>query len=301
MVQDRGVTEPSPRDSAPSREKSAAEPGVEHLLGGAKIVVVMPALNAEPTLRQTVAELPLDVVDEVILVDDGSTDGTVALARELGLGVHCHPRNRGYGGNQKTCYALALERGADIVVMLHPDYQYSPRLVLAMAAMVASGHYDLVLGSRILGGRALAAGMPLYKYLANRLLTHLGNWAWGTRLSELHSGFRAYSRRLLASLPLAANSDDFVFDAELIAQTQAASFVIGEISCPTRYAADSSSLAFWPSCRYGLGLLRVALSYRAHHLGLWRSPLFSKPAAPSSVLGDGEATARWQPSTGELE
>lgn len=244
------------------------------MLHGKTLVVVMPAYNARRTLLQTYEELPHDLVDQVVLVDDGSSDHTVDLARELGLVVHVHPRNRGYGGNQKTCYRLALELGAEIVVMVHPDYQYSPRLVGAMASMVASGHYDLVLGSRILGGRSLAGGMPLYKYVANRFLTAFENLMLGAKLSEYHTGLRAYSRELLESLPLERNSEDFVFDNEFIAQAHHFGFPIGEISCPTRYFAEASSVGFRRSTVYGFGVLRVALSYRLHNLGIVSSPLF---------------------------
>jgi len=205
------------------------------VINGLRLVVVMPAYNAERTLRQTFDELPSNYVDETILVDDASRDATAAVARDLGLRTIIHPKNRGYGGNQKTCYTAALAAGADIVVMLHPDYQYSPRLVTAMASMVASGHYDIVLGSRILGGATLRGGMPRYKYLANRLLTFVENLALGVKLSEYHTGFRAYRRAVLETLPLEENSDDFVFDNELLVQAVAFGFTIGEISCPTKY------------------------------------------------------------------
>ncbi len=244
------------------------------MLAGLKIAVVMPAYNAEATLRRTAEEVPREVVDDVIVVDDGSRDRTVDLARELGLFVHVHDVNRGYGGNQKTCYGLALSRGADVVVMVHPDYQYSPRLVTAMASMIASGHYDMVLGSRILGGRARAGGMPLYKYVANRGLTAFENLLLGAKLSEFHTGFRAFSRRLLETLPLEANSDDFVFDNEMIAQALHFGFTLGEISCPTRYFDEASSIGFLRSCRYGFGVLRVALAYRARRLGIASPAIF---------------------------
>jgi glycosyltransferase involved in cell wall biosynthesis len=251
------------------------------MLAGLKIAVVMPAYNAEATLRRTVEELPQEVVDDIVVVDDGSRDRTVELARELGLFVHVHDRNRGYGGNQKTCYGLALSRGADVVVMVHPDYQYSPRLVTAMASMIASGHYDLVLGSRILGGRARQGGMPLYKYIANRGLTATENLLLGAKLSEFHTGFRAFSRQLLETLPLEANSDDFVFDNEMIAQALHFGFTLGEISCPTRYFAEASSIGFLRSCRYGFGVLRVALAYRAMKMGLASPPIFQPKKAPA--------------------
>ena len=244
------------------------------MLSGNRVAVVLPAYNAAVTLGRTVAEIPRDVVDDIILTDDASRDNTAALARELGLFTIEHDRNRGYGGNQKTCYAAALDRGADIVVMLHPDYQYSPRLVTAMASMIASGHYDAVLGSRILGHGALAGGMPVYKYVANRLLTAFENVMLGQKLSEYHSGYRAWSRAVLERLPLPACSDDFVFDNQMLAQAVHHGFRIGEISCPTRYFAEASSINLRRSVTYGLGVLQTALQYRAHRWGLIRSPLF---------------------------
>jgi glycosyltransferase involved in cell wall biosynthesis len=247
------------------------------MIDGRRLVVVMPAYNAAETLKRTYDELPHALVDEVILVDDQSRDTTVEVANALGLQVHVHPQNQGYGGNQKTCYRLALDLGADIVVMLHPDYQYSPRLVSAMAGMVASGHYELVLGSRILGGGALAGGMPRYKYVANRVLTAFENLLLGAKLSEYHTGLRAYSRRLLEALPLDRNSDDFVFDNELIAQAHFFGFPIGEISCPTRYFPEASSIGFWRSCRYGFGVLRVACGYRLAKLRLAEPRIFRRP------------------------
>jgi glycosyltransferase involved in cell wall biosynthesis len=230
------------------------------MIDGKKIAVVMPAYNAERTLRATVRELP-DIVDVRILVDDCSGDGTVAAARELGLRVLVHEQNRGYGANQKTCYAEALSTGADVVVMIHPDYQYSPLLVTAMASMVAYGVYDLVLGSRILGGHALEGGMPLYKYLSNRALTMFQNVLLRARLSEYHTGFRAYSRKLLESLPLADNSDDFLFDNQVVAQAILSGAHIGEVSCPTRYFPEASSINWRRSLTYGLGVVRTTLRY----------------------------------------
>src|SRR3954463_614355 len=203
------------------------------MIGGLKVGVVVPAYNAAKTLRQTIADIPADVVDDLILTDDASTDDTIGVARELGLHVIAHDRNRGYGANQKSCYSAALARGADIVVMLHPDYQYSPRLITAMAGMIASGHYDAVFASRILGGGALKGGMPRYKYIANRLLTAFQNLLMGGKLSEYHTGYRAWSRKVLAQLPLLSCSDDFVFDNQMIAQAMWAGFNLGEISCPT--------------------------------------------------------------------
>jgi glycosyltransferase involved in cell wall biosynthesis len=244
------------------------------MINGQRLVVVMPAYNAERTLKQTYRELPHEYVDETILVDDASHDATAAVARELGLRTIIHPENRGYGGNQKTCYRAALTAEADIVVMLHPDYQYSPLLVTAMASMVASGHYDVVLGSRILGGQAMRGGMPLYKYLANRFLTFAENLALGVKLSEYHTGFRAYRRRVLETLPLGEDSDDFVFDNELLVQAVAFGFRIGEISCPTKYFEEASSINFRRSVRYGLGVLGTSLKFLLHRAGIARFRLF---------------------------
>lgn len=248
------------------------------MLNGRKIIVVMPAYNAAKTLSQTVAEIPLDVVDEVLLVDDDSADETVAVANRLGLKVYRHARNFGYGRNQKTCYREALRRGADIVVMVHPDYQYSPHLIVPMAGMVAFGEYDAVLGSRILGKGALAGGMPVYKYVANRFLTLIQNLLMNYKLSEYHTGFRAFSREVLETLPLEENSDDFVFDNEMIAQAVFFDFRIGEISCPTRYFAEASSINFLRSVRYGFGVLNTSLKFRLHRLGIRRARIFRKSA-----------------------
>jgi glycosyltransferase involved in cell wall biosynthesis len=238
------------------------------MLSGKRIAVVMPAYRAERTLRRTFDAVPRDIVDEVILTDDASSDGTAALARELGITTLVHETNRGYGGNQKTCYAEAVRRGADVVVMLHPDYQYEPRLVTPMAGMIASGVYDVVLASRILGGRAMASGMPVWKYAANRMLTLGQNLALGSKLSEFHSGFRAYSRAALLAIPLLANSDDFVFDNQLLAQSVALGLRIGEISCPTSYHPEASSIDFARSVKYGFGVVGTSLAYVA-----WRSRL----------------------------
>lgn len=241
-----------------------------------KVVAVLPAYNAEKTLQQTVQEIP-STVDSCILVDDHSTDATVELAHRLGLQVHVHEQNRGYGGNQKTCYAAALKAGADIVVMLHPDYQYSPRLVEPMASMIAFGVYDLVLGSRILGGGAIQGGMPRHKYVANRVLTLIQNLALGAKLSEYHTGFRAYSREMLLSLPLQANSDDFVFDNQLLAQCIYLGARIGEVSCPTRYFPEASSINFRRSTIYGFGVLKTTADCMAARLGFYRKPIFDFP------------------------
>jgi glycosyltransferase involved in cell wall biosynthesis len=232
----------------------------------------MPAYNAEKTLRQTVEELDRVIADDVILVDDASRDRTVEVAKELGLHYIVHPKNRGYGGNQKTCYREALSRGADIVVMLHPDYQYSPKLMPAMAGMVASGHFDAVLGARVLGRGALAGGMPLWKYVANRALTMSENLLVGCKLAEYHTGYRAFSKRLLEALPLDANSDDFVFDNQMIAQAIWYGFHIGEISCPARYFEEASSINFSRSVTYGFGVLGTAVEYRLADLGLVKTP-----------------------------
>ena len=246
------------------------------MINNKKVVVVLPAYNAEKTLRCTVEEIPA-TVDACILVDDHSTDATAKLAHELGLQVHVHPRNRGYGGNQKTCYAAALDAGADIVVMLHPDYQYSPLLVEPMASMIAFGVYDLVLGSRILGGGALKGGMPLYKYISNRALTFVQNLALGAKLSEYHTGFRAYSREMLLSLPLEANSDDFVFDNQLLAQAIYLGARIGELSCPTRYFPEASSINLRRSSEYGLRVLQTTMDCVAARAGIYRKPIFDFP------------------------
>lgn len=244
------------------------------MLNGMKVAVVMPAYNARKTIELTYKELPHDVIDAVLLTDDASTDSTVEAARELGIRTIVHPRNRGYGGNQKTCYREALATGADIVVMVHPDYQYSPRLVTAMAGMIASGHYDLVLASRILGGRARRGGMPLYKYLANRVLTLFQNLVCRAKLSEYHTGFRAYSRRLLEVIPFEHNSEDFVFDNQVIAQALYFDFPVGEISCPTRYFPEASSISLWRSIRYGVGVLHTSLALLLQRLGLVRLAIF---------------------------
>lgn len=246
------------------------------MLDGKRVVVVMPAYNAAKTLRQTVAELPRKIVDDIILTDDASLDGTADISRSMGIFTLRHEANRGYGGNQKTCYQAALERGADVVVMLHPDYQYSPRLVTAMAAMVVSGHYDVVLASRILGSGALAGGMPIYKYVANRFLTFLENVLLGIKLSEYHTGYRAWSAEVLRALPLMACSDDFVFDNQMLAQSVKSGFAIGEISCPTKYFSGASSINFRRSVIYGLGVLRTAFEYRLSKMGICRFKLFSE-------------------------
>lgn len=234
------------------------------------VCVVMPAYNAAATLEQTYAELDRALVDRVILVDDASHDDTAALARRLGLETHLHPENRGYGGNQKSCYAAALEGRADIVVMVHPDYQYTPRLVPALASMIADAGYDVVLGSRILGNGALRGGMPLWKYVANRGLTLAENLLLGQKLSEYHTGLRAYRREVLEALPLAANSDDFLFDNQILVQAFAAGFRVGELSCPTKYFPAASSINFRRSVRYGFGVLFAATGGLLARAGIYR-------------------------------
>lgn len=248
------------------------------MLHGHKIAVVMPAYHAEKTLEACYAAIPHDIVDMVLLVDDASSDQTHALAERLGISSHRHPVNRGYGGNQKTCYTLALAEGADIVVMLHPDYQYEPRLITAMAALIASGVYDAAIGSRILGNTAIAGGMPRYKYIANRVLTAVQNLVVGSKLSEFHSGYRAFSRQVLEALPLSANSDDFVFDNQMLMQILAFDFRIGEISCPTRYFPEASEINFRRSVIYGFGVLWTALQYRLWRWGLAKPLLFRDDA-----------------------
>jgi glycosyltransferase involved in cell wall biosynthesis len=239
------------------------------MLHGQKIVVVMPAYNAARTLRQTYDEvIAHGIVDRVILVDDASKDETVAMARALpNVQVEVHPQNRGYGANQKTCYRLALASGADVVIMIHPDYQYTPALIPAMASLVTSGLYPCVLGSRILGGGALRGGMPWWKYISNRFLTLVENLLLGAKLSEYHTGYRAFSRALLERLPLEKNSDDFLFDNQILTQVITLGYPIGEISCPTKYFPEASSIGFIASLRYGLGCLATALTSRRHTIG----------------------------------
>ena len=244
------------------------------MLHDKKIVVVMPAYKAEQTLEETVRALPHDIVDQVILVDDASTDQTAAVAEKLHLKVFVHHKNLGYGANQKTCYREALRLGADIVVMLHPDYQYEPRLVAAMAAMVSSDVYDVAIASRILGSETLKGGMPLYKYVFNRMLTFSQNLLLGAKLSEYHTGYRAFSRKVLEQLPLLANSDDFVFDNQMLTQAIAFGYRVGEISCPTKYFPEASSISFRRSVVYGLGVLATSIKYRLWKWRLLKSRLF---------------------------
>jgi glycosyltransferase involved in cell wall biosynthesis len=244
------------------------------MLNGKKILVVLPAYNAEKTLGQTYSEIPLDIVDEVLLVDDYSADDTVRIAKRLGIETFLHDRNYGYGRNQKTCYQEALRREADIVVMVHPDYQYTPKLVTAMASMIAFEVYDVVLGSRIIGGKARRGGMPPYKYIANRFLTAIENLLLGSKLSEFHTGYRAFSREVLEKLPLNLNSDDFIFDNEILAQVIYFGYRIGEVSCPTRYFEEASSIGFRKSVVYGIGVLKTAITYRLHKMRIVHSRLF---------------------------
>jgi glycosyltransferase involved in cell wall biosynthesis len=241
-----------------------------------KIIVVMPAYNAEQTLKKTYDQIPHEIVDDVILVDDKSSDATANCARELNIKTFVHNQNKGYGGNQKTCYREALNLGADIVVMLHPDYQYDPRLITALASMIAEGVYDVVLGSRILGGESIRGGMPIYKYIANRFLTLFENIITKRKISEYHTGYRAFSRQVLESLPLEKNSDDFVFDNQMLAQIIYFNFKIGEVSCPTRYEAGSSSINLRRSIKYGLGVLFTSLQFALAKSRLWVAPIFKR-------------------------
>jgi glycosyltransferase involved in cell wall biosynthesis len=244
------------------------------MLNGKRVIAVLPAYNASKTLEMTYRDIPFEIVDEVILVDDASRDDTPEVARRLGITTIIHERNTGYGGNQKTCYTTALERGADIVVMLHPDYQYTPKLLPAMAAMIAYGEFDAVLASRILGTGALKGGMPLYKFLSNRLLTCIENILLGQKLSEYHTGYRAFSRQVLEVLPLDRNSDDFVFDNQMLAQIVWFGFRIGEVSCPTKYFPEASSINFRRSVVYGLGVMKTAILFRLQYWNLYRPALF---------------------------
>ena len=244
------------------------------MINNKRIAVVMPAYNAEKTLEATVSELP-DVVDIRIVVDDHSSDRTVEVAQRLGLLYYVHDRNYGYGRNQLTCYREALSAGADVVIMVHPDYQYTPLLVTAMASMVAYGVYDVVLGSRIIGGSALRGGMPLYKYVFNRLLTGFENIFLRMKLSEYHTGYRAFSRSVLINLPLLENSDDFVFDNQMLAQCVFFEFRIGEVSCPTKYFEEASSINFYRSITYGLGVLATTLQFLLQRTGLAHFRIFN--------------------------
>jgi glycosyltransferase involved in cell wall biosynthesis len=255
------------------------------MINGKRVVVVLPAYNAEKTLEATVRELP-EVVDSCILVDDHSSDGTVEIARRLGLQYYVHDRNYGYGRNQQTCYREALAVGADVVIMVHPDYQYTPLLVTAMASMVAYGVYDVVLGSRIIGGTALRGGMPIYKYIANRLLTAFENLFLRIKLSEYHTGYRAFSREVLTRLPLCENSDDFVFDNQMLAQCVYFGFRIGEVSCPTKYFEEASSINFRRSVQYGLGVLETTVRFALQTWGVMHSPIFDAKGKTLEASGE---------------
>jgi glycosyltransferase involved in cell wall biosynthesis len=254
------------------------------MLKDKKIIVVMPAYNAAKTLQRTFSEVPHEIVDDVILVDDGSWDGTAEIARQLGILTIVHTRNKGYGANQKTCYGEAKNRNADIVVMLHPDYQYTPKLLTAMISLIAEGLFDCVLGSRILGVGALQGGMPVYKYISNRFLTVIQNILLHYKLSEYHTGYRAFSRELLDSLPLERNSNDFIFDNQMLAQIIYGGYSIGEISCPTLYSEESSSINFWRSTVYGFGVLWTSILFRLNRWGIVKSSIFSDVVDKSLTL-----------------
>ena len=268
------------------------------MLNRKKIIVVMPAYNAARTLERTYLDLPFEIIDEILLVDDGSADDTVEISRGLGVTTFLHQQNLGYGKNQKTCYREALRRGADIVVMVHPDYQYSPRLVTPLAGMIAFGEYDAVIGSRIIGNGALKGGMPLYKYIANRFLTAFQNLMVGQKLSEYHTGYRAFSREVLASLPLEENTNDFVFDNEMLAQVIFFKYRIGELSCPTRYFEEASSINFVRSVRYGLGVLATSFQFRLQRMRLASFRIFAAdgrkltPDHLPSIIADAESESR---------
>ena len=254
------------------------------MLNGKRIIVVMPAHNAAKTLERTYREIPHDIVDEVILTDDASTDDTIAVAGNLGIKTLVHTRNKGYGANQKTCYTEALKSGADIVVMVHPDYQYTPKLIAALASMIAYGVYDAVIASRIIGNTALRGGMPIYKYVSNRFLTFVQNILTGQKLSEYHTGFRAYSKEIFDVVPLQDNSDDFIFDNQMLVQIHFFGFRIGELSCPTKYFPEASSINFIRSLKYGIGVLWTSLIYRLVKIGLAQSRIFQRK---TESLGQG--------------
>lgn len=251
------------------------------MIDGLGVCVVMPAYNAAETLERTFQEIPSDLVDRVVLVDDGSDDATAEISVRLGVETIVHDRNRGYGANQKTCYGAALQGNEQIIIMLHPDYQYTPKLIPAMASLIGSGLFDVVLGSRILSGGALEGGMPRYKYVANRILTLLQNSLIGHKLSEYHTGFRAFHRRVLLSLPLEENSDNFLFDNQVMVQIIRTGYRIGEVTCPTHYFPEASSISFGRSIRYGLGVLWVTVQTLGHRLGL-ANPRFLRSVSKSS-------------------
>jgi len=253
------------------------------MLEGKKVVVVMPAYNAAKTLLKTYNEIPKGIVDEILVIDDCSKDGTADIARKIGVSLYVHKENKGYGANQKTCYKEALKRNADIVVMLHPDYQYPPKLITAMAGLIASGMFDIVLGSRILGGMALKGGMPVYKYAANRILTFTENILLGQKISEYHTGYRAFSKETLLKLPLLENSDDFIFDNQLLVQAVYFGCRIGEITAPSRYTKESSSIGFKRSVVYGTGVILTSLQFVLQKLGIARSKLFDENGGKLSL------------------
>ena len=246
------------------------------MLEGKKIIVVMPAYNAEKTLKKTYDEIPKVIVDEIFVTDDHSTDRTAEIAKALGLEIYVHEKNKGYGANQKTCYKEALKKGADIIIMLHPDYQYPPKLITAMAGLITSGMFDVVLGSRVLGGMALKGGMPLYKYISNRLLTFIENILLGQKVSEYHTGYRAFSKKVLLNLPLLENSDDFVFDNQILAQAIYFGYRIGEITSPSVYTCESSSIGFRRSVIYGFGVLSTALKFVLQRLRIAKFQIFNQ-------------------------
>ena len=246
------------------------------MINGKKVIVVLPAYNAERTLMQTYEEIPKDIVDDMILVDDGSRDDTVEISKKLGIKTIIHPSNKGYGANQKTCYREALKKNPDMIIMLHPDYQYSPKLIPAMASMISSGLYDVVLASRILGRGALRGGMPFYKYISNRVLTMIENYMLGYKLTEYHTGYRAYSSEVLENIPFMKNSDDFVFDNEILAQIIYFKYRIAEISCPTKYFPEASSINFSRSVKYGFGVLATGLKFLIHKMKIKKVPIFVK-------------------------
>ena len=245
------------------------------MINGKKVCVVMPAYNAEKTLQKTYDEIPKDIVDEIILTDDASKDRTVKVAEQLGIKTFVHNENKGYGGNQKTCYQEALNNGADIVIMLHPDYQYTPKLITPMASMIAEGIFDAVIGSRILGNKAMMGGMPFYKYASNRFLTLTENAIIQQKLSEYHTGYRAFSRKVLETIPMLENSDDFVFDNQMLCQTLYFGFDVGEVSCPALYFDDASSISFCRSVTYGMGVMQTALKYAMAKFGIGHFNIFN--------------------------
>jgi len=247
-----------------------------HMLENKKIIVVMPAYNAEKTLQKTYDDIPMGLVDEVLVIDDHSQDKTVEVAKKIGLTVHTHSKNKGYGANQKTCYKEALKKGADIIIMLHPDYQYPPKLITAMAGLITSGMFDIVLGSRVLGGMALKGGMPLYKYISNRVLTLIENILLGQKVSEYHTGYRAFSREVLSSLPILENSDDFIFDNEILVQAVYFGYRTGEITAPSKYTKESSSIGFKKSVLYGFAVIFTALKFVLQKLNITKFSIFDK-------------------------